>query len=327
MSITDFSSKMRALNLDLAPTTIDTLQLNLTKLCNQACVHCHVDSSPRRKEMMSREVLDRCLELIRLDENIKTVDLTGGAPELHPDFVWLTKSLRTLGRSVIVRHNLTVTWDKHPQTGQSMEFLPEFFREQRVVIVSSLPYYQQYFTDRQRGDGVFEKSIRSLKLLNTLGFGIEGTGLTLDLVYNPVGPFLPASQSALEKDYKLELKTKFDVLFSNLYTITNMPINRFAAQLKRLGSFEEYMEKLHGAFNPEAAKGVMCRNIISLSHDGKVFDCDFNQMLGMSHNTENGPLTIFDTDFNGLKNRNILFGNHCYGCTAGAGSSCSGATS
>jgi len=326
MAVLDFETKLKSENLDLSRKTIDTLQLNITKLCNQACVHCHVDSSPRRRETMSKQILERCIDLISQDSLIETVDLTGGAPELHPDFIWLVKMIRELGRNVIVRHNLTVTWDKHPRTGESMEFIPEFFKEHQVKVVSSLPYYQQYFTDRQRGDGVFEKSIKSLKLLNSLGYGMPASHLTLDLVYNPVGPYLPGSQSSLELDYKRELEAKFGIYFSNLYTITNMPINRFAAQLKKLGSFEEYMEKLHSAFNPEAAKSVMCRNIISLSYDGKIYDCDFNQMLGMSQKSGGENITIFDTDFASLHKKSILFANHCYGCTAGSGSSCGGAT-
>ena len=322
--ITDFSTKIQNSKIDFAPKTIDTLQLNLTKMCNQACTHCHVDSSPRRREAMSRDLLERALTLLEGDPKVSTVDLTGGAPELHADFKWLVAELARLNRRVIVRHNLTVTWDPHPLTGEAMEYLPEFFREYRVEIVSSLPYYQEYFTDRQRGDGVFQKSIKSLQALNRLGYGKQGTDLSLDLVYNPIGPFLPASQKSLEADYKRELKQKFDIEFSKLYAITNMPINRFAYQLKKLGSYEDYMEKLHGAFNIAAAESVMCRNMLSVSYDGRVFDCDFNQMLNMDFKNNDRALTLFDTDFESFSNRTIKVANHCYGCTAGEGSSCGG---
>ncbi len=322
--ITDFSTKIENTKIDFSPKTIDTLQLNLTKMCNQACTHCHVDSSPRRREAMSRGLLERALALLEADTRVSTIDLTGGAPELHPDFKWFSSEVSRLRRRVIVRHNLTVTWDPHPLTGESMEYLPEFFREHRVEIVSSLPYYQEYFTDRQRGDGVFQKSIKSLQVFNQLGYGKLDTGLTLDLVYNPVGPFLPASQKSLENDYKRELKQKFDIEFSKLYAITNMPINRFAYQLKKLGSFEEYMEKLHGAFNLGAAESVMCRNMLSVGYDGRVFDCDFNQMLNMDFKKNEKPLTLFDIDFETFSKRKIQVANHCYGCTAGEGSSCGG---
>jgi radical SAM/Cys-rich protein len=322
--ISDFSAKIKTSGIELSRKTVETLQLNLTKMCNQACTHCHVDSSPRRRESMSRELLERALSLLEKDAKAKTVDLTGGAPELHKDFKWFVGEVTRLNRKVIVRHNLTVTWDRHPLTGESMEYLPEFFREHRVEVVSSLPYYQEYFTDRQRGEGVFQKSIKSLQVLNRLGYGMNGTGLTLDLVYNPVGPFLPASQKNLEADYKRELKQKFEIEFSNLFVITNMPINRFAYQLKKLGSYEDYMEKLHGAFNRIAAESVMCRSMISVGHDGKVFDCDFNQMLGMDFKDEEKALTLFDIDFESFAKQEIQLANHCYGCTAGEGSSCGG---
>jgi radical SAM/Cys-rich protein len=326
MATINFAQLLLQSGINLSPTTIDTLQLNITKTCNQACTHCHVDSSPRRRESMSKELLQRCLHLLRESPGVTTVDITGGAPELHPEFKWFVAEVSTLGRKIIVRHNLTVTWDKHPVTSESMEYLPDFFKEYRIAVVSSLPYYQQYFTDRQRGDGVFEKSIKSLKVLNEKGYGHEGSHLSLDLVYNPVGPYLPGNQSELENDYRKELKNKFDVVFTNLFTITNMPINRFAAQLKKLGSFEEYMEKLHAAFNPLAAESVMCKSMMSVGHDGKVFDCDFNQMLGLGFKNGNEDLTLFQTNFEEFQRRQIIVGNHCFGCTAGSGSSCGGTT-
>jgi radical SAM/Cys-rich protein len=226
----------------------------------------------------------------------------------------------------MVRHNLTVQLDGHPGTGKSKEYLPEFFARNRVEVISSLPYYQQYFTDAQRGSGVFQKSIEALRRLNAQGYGTEGSGLVLDLVYNPVGPYLPAAQAALEADYKRELKTKFGLAFNRLYTITNMPINRFRLHLDKTGQYEAYMDKLLAAFNPAAAAGVMCRSLISVGHDGRIYDCDFNQMLELRARSAAGkPLSIFDFDFHEILARRIQFGDHCLGCTAGAGSSCGGA--
>ena len=313
--------------LDLKPLGIDTLQVNITKLCNQACRHCHVDASPARKEMLSHEGTERCLEILREHPQIKTLDITGGAPELHPDFDWFVTEAVKLGKHVMVRHNLTVAYDGHPQTGLSKEYLHEFFVANRCEVVSSLPYYQEYFTDAQRGSGVFQKSIRGLNKLNSLGYGIEGSGLKLNLVYNPVGPYLPAAQTVLEADYKRELKSKFNIDFNQLYTITNMPINRFKLHLEKSGQYETYMEKLLAAFNPSAASGVMCRSLISVSWEGKLYDCDFNQMLEIEAEGKSGKApSIFDFDFEQLMSRRIRFDDHCLGCSAGAGSSCGGAT-
>ena len=324
----DFEHHVHAAGLTLTPTAISTLQLNVTKLCNQVCVHCHVDASPKRREMMSDAVIDRCLSLLEKDPGIQSLDITGGAPELHPRFKDLVQKTRQFGKHVLVRHNLTVTLDPHPLTKESMEYLPDFFREQKVEVVSSLPYYESYFTDKQRGEGVFEKSIRSLKMLNERGFGLKDTGLQLNLVYNPAGAFLPAPQADLERDYKRELAAKWGVQFNGLFALTNLPVHRFKAQLVVNKTYEEYMEKLVGAFNPVAAEGVMCRSMISVSHDGKLYDCDFNQMLNMD--IKGGPdrkgLTIFDFDRAQLMKRDIRFASHCFGCTAGAGSSCGGNT-
>jgi len=225
---------------------------------------------------------------------------------------------------VMVRHNLTVQLDGHPQTGASKEYLPEFFARHRCEVISSLPYYQEYFTDAQRGNGVFQKSIEAMRRLNAVGYGVEGTGLMFNLVYNPVGPYLPAAQASLEADYKRELKQKFGLTFNNLYTITNMPINRFKLHLEKSDQYESYMDKLLAAFNPSAAAGVMCRSIISVDHDGAIYDCDFNQMLGMHIDNHGKPASIFDFDFEQLLHRRIRFDSHCLGCTAGAGSSCGG---
>ncbi len=323
----DFNRLLDERALDIKPLGVDTLQVNVTKLCNQACRHCHVDASPVRKEMLSRAGIERCLKILHDHPQIKTLDITGGAPELHPDFDWFVIEAVKLGKHVMVRHNLTVAYDGHPQTGASKEYLHDFFAQQRCEVVSSLPYYQEYFTDAQRGSGVFQKSIRGLNKLNSLGYGVEGSGLKLNLVYNPVGPYLPAAQAVLETDYKRELKAKFDIVFNQLYTITNMPINRFKLHLEKSGQYEAYMDKLLAAFNPGATAGVMCRNLISVSWEGKLYDCDFNQMLEIEAESKPGKVpNIFDFDIEQLMGRRIRFDDHCLGCTAGAGSSCGGAT-
>lgn len=311
--------------LDLSPLSIDTLQINVGKLCNQACHHCHVDASPYRTEEMDRRTVDACLDILNTHAAIKNVDITGGAPELNPHFEDLVIHAKALGKHVMIRHNLTVTLDGHPRTKESKQHLPEFFASHHVEVISSLPYYQEYFTDKQRGTGVFAKSIDSLTLLNAQGYGKDGTSLVLNLVYNPVGAFLPAAQEGLEAEFKRHLAQRFGIAFNNLYTITNMPIHRFRAQLERLGTYDEYMTKLVNSFNPAAAAGVMCRSLISVGYDGRLYDCDFNQMLEMG--IENGvPMTVFNFDLPKLLNRRIRFASHCFGCTAGAGSSCGGVT-
>ena len=323
----DFDSLLRARGLALPPLGITTLQVNVTKMCNQVCRHCHVDASPTRTEALSRAGVERCIALLADYPEIRTLDITGGAPELHPDFEWLVAQATALGRHVMVRHNLTVTFDGHPQTGASLAHLPEFFAGHRCEVVCSLPYYQEFFTDAQRGDGVFAKSIAGLQRLNALGYGRAGSGLLLNLVYNPVGPYLPASQSVLQADYQRELTTRLGIEFNQLYTITNMPINRFRLHLEKSGQYPGYMDKLLGAFNADAAAGVMCRTLISVGHDGTLYDCDFNQMLDMPVAGQAGrAATIFDFDFAALMRRQIRFASHCLGCTAGAGSSCGGAT-
>jgi radical SAM/Cys-rich protein len=277
--------------------------------------------------MMSEEGLERCLAILERHPRIARLDITGGAPELHAGFTRFVERAVALGKHVVVRHNLTVQLDPHPITGESLAYLPEFFARQRVEVISSLPYYQQFFTDAQRGKGVFGKSMEAMRRLNALGFGIEGSGLVLNLIYNPVGPYLPAAQAALEADYKRELKAKFGLSFNSLYTITNMPINRFRLHLEKSGQLDAYMGKLLAAFNPAAAEGVMCRSLVSVGHDGRIYDCDFNQMLEMpAADRDGGALSIFDFDFERTLRRRIRFGEHCLGCTAGAGSSCGGAT-
>jgi radical SAM/Cys-rich protein len=313
--------------VDLPPVSIETLQVNITKLCNQVCRHCHVDASPSRTESMSPEGIAKCLEILERHPQIVKLDITGGAPELHPGFDDFVRQAVALGRHVMVRHNLTVQLDGHPVTKESKEYLPAFFAQNRVEVVSSLPYYQQFFTDSQRGQGVFGKSVEAMRRLNAVGYGVEGSGLLLNLVYNPVGPYLPAAQAGLEADYKRELKEKHGLSFNSLYTITNMPINRFKLHLQKSGQYEAYMQKLLAAYNPAAAEGVMCRSLISVGHDGRVYDCDFNQMLEMDAVDRAGSrLSIFGFDFDRFLSRPIQFDAHCLGCTAGAGSSCGGAT-
>jgi radical SAM/Cys-rich protein len=322
----NFYKKLNESNIDLPPLSIDTLQVNVTHKCNQACLHCHVDASPKRTEQMNKETVDKCLEILNDNPQIKTLDITGGAPELNPFFDYFVLEAKKLDKHVIVRHNLTVIIDGDPVTSKSKMYLPIFYAENEVEVISSLPYYQEYFTDKQRGKGVFQKSVDSLRMLNEVGYGNEEGKLILDLVYNPVGAFLPASQESLEKDFKKELWKNFQIRFNNLYTITNMPIHRFKEQLERQGTYEDYMEKLINAFNPAAATGVMCRSLLSISYDGKIYDCDFNQMLDMQTFTDK-PMTVFNFDFQKLVKRDIIFDSHCFGCTAGSGSSCGGAIS
>ncbi len=302
----------------LRPSNIDIFQLNIGKLCNQTCAHCHVDAGPDKKvENMSRETLEICLDILgRYD--IKTVDITGGAPEMNPHFRWFVEECRALGKTVMDRCNLTIV-----QANKKYHDLPEWFAKHQVHIVSSLPYFSKGRTDAQRGDGVFEDSIKTLQQLNAVGYAQEGSGLMLDLVYNPSGAFLPAGQAGLEREFKSQLKRRYQVDFNRLFAITNMPISRFLDYLLESGNYEDYMGQLVTAFNPAAVAGVMCRNTISVSWDGYLHDCDFNQMLGLR--VANGaPQHIRDFDMTLLNERDIVVNQHCYGCTAGAGSSCGG---
>jgi radical SAM/Cys-rich protein len=320
----DFSATLRAHGRDVRPRSIATLQVNVGKLCNQACLHCHVDASPKRTEAMGRDVAEACIDVLRREPRIAVLDITGGAPELNANFAWLVAEARRLGRHVTVRHNLTVQLDGNPVSGESLEHLPRFFAEHQCEVVCSLPYYSAYFTDRQRGRGVFEKSIEALRRLNAVGYGDPATGLTLNLVYNPAGAFLPGAQASLEADFRRELARRFAVVFNSLFVLTNMPIHRFRDDLVRHDGYETYMAKLVGAFNPAAADSVMCRSMISVDYDGTLSDCDFNQMLGMRVGPS-APSSIFDFDYDRLLEREITTAEHCFGCTAGAGSSCGGA--
>ncbi len=303
---------------DLAPLTatgITVFQINVGKLCNQTCKHCHVDAGPDRREVMTRETMEQCLEaLARTD--IPTVDITGGAPELNPNFRWLIEQCRALRRHVMDRSNLTVL------LLPAQEGLAEFMAEHEVEVVASLPYYLAERTDTQRGAGVFDKSIEVLRKLNALGYGRDPR-LQLNLIYNPVGAYLPPAQQAVEADYKRELERRHTIVFNHLYTITNMPISRFLEFLLRTGNYEGYMQRLVNAYNPAAAAGVMCRYTISVGWDGTLYDCDFNQMLDLPV-LDAYPLHIRDFDPATLTRRRIVTGMHCYGCTAGSGSSCGG---
>lgn len=321
-----FDDFVKERKINLSPVSLKTLQINVTKLCNQACVHCHVDASPKRTEQMDIKTVNRCLEILA-EDTVETLDITGGAPELNPHFDYMVERATEMKKRVIVRHNLTVTLDGNPVTGESKEYLPDFFARHGVEVVSSLPHYEEYFTDRQRGRGVFEKSVRSALLLNERGYGKDASGFILNFVYNPPGEYLPADQSDLEKTFREKLRTKHGIEFNNLYCITNMPINRFYQYLLREKKYASYMDKLRAAFSPAAAEGVMCRNMISVDHEGALYDCDFNQMLNMGVTRENREkATIFNSSLKEMGMRDIVFGNHCFGCTAGAGSSCGGET-
>lgn len=314
-----FESKLDPLGLfPLKPTQLDILQINVGKMCNQVCKHCHVDAGPDRKEIMTRETMRLCLDALD-HSDFNTVDLTGGAPEMNPDFRWFVEELSKRGKQVIVRCNLTIIL-ANPKYND----LPEFFKKHRVEVVSSLPSFTQSRTDAQRGDGVFDKSIKALQMLNKVGYGKGESNLNLHLVYNPTGAYLPADQVSLEQDYKRKLKEDFDIEFNDLYAITNVPVSRFLDYLLRTDMYEEYLEELVNAFNPSAAEGVMCRNTISVGWDGYLYDCDFNQMLDLKVATERSHIKDFDAK--ALEERSIIINQHCYACTAGAGSSCGGQT-
>jgi radical SAM/Cys-rich protein len=307
----------------LTAASVDVLQVNLGKRCNQACHHCHVDAGPDRREVMSDALVDACLAVLGRSA-IPTLDITGGAPEMHPRFRDLVTRARRLGRRVIDRCNLTIT------TLPNYSDLPRFLAAQRVDVVASLPSYAATMTDRQRGDGVFAASIDALREFNGVGYGVDGTGLELTLVTNPVGAFLPAAQAALERDWKRELQRRYGIVFTRLFTITNMPISRYLEWLEQSGNLQGYLDRLVQAFNPATVPGVMCRNTLSVGWDGRLFDCDFNQMLDLPV-VAGQPASILDlvddaSALARLAERPVVTGPHCFGCTAGAGSSCGGAT-
>ena len=314
-----FQQKLEESNLfPLQPTQMEVFQINVGKMCNQVCKHCHVDAGPDRKEIMTRETMQQCLDVLAANSSFTTVDLTGGAPELNPDFRWFVEEIKKLNKHIIVRCNLTIIL-----ANKKFHDLPDFFKKHNIEVVSSLPFYSKDRTDRQRGDGVFEDSIKALQMLNAVGYGLEGSELKLNLVYNPAGAFLPPSQESLEKEFKTALKKDFNISFHSLFAITNLPVSRFLDYLLQSNNYEKYMEKLLAAYNPVAAANVMCRNTISVGWDGYIYDCDFNQMLELKVDCSNKHILNFDS--NELRNRSIVINQHCFGCTAGAGSSCGGA--
>lgn len=314
-----FSSCLKKSGIEkLSSRKVEILQVNIGKMCNQTCKHCHVDAGPDRKEIMTKDTMQIIIDKLK-NTDIKTADITGGAPEMNPDFRWFVSELKKLDIHILVRCNLTIIL-ANPKYND----LPDFFKENKIEVISSLPYYQKNNTDRQRGDGVFEASVKALLMLNEIGYGKENSGLILNLVYNPTGAFLPGSQKSLENDFKRELLNKFGIVFNNLFTITNMPISRFLEYLIESENYEYYMNKLIDSYNPSAAENVMCTNTVSVGWDGYLYDCDFNQMLELKVNNDlKEHIKDFDLDY--LDNREIITGQHCFGCTAGAGSSCGGA--
>nr|MBS0036619.1 arsenosugar biosynthesis radical SAM protein ArsS [Saprospiraceae bacterium] len=302
---------------ELKPETSDLFQLNIGKLCNQTCAHCHVDAGPDKKdEMMSREHLDICLDIIK-KHNFTTVDITGGAPEMHKHFRWFVEECVKTGAKVMARCNLTIIC-ANPKYSD----IPEFYAKNKVQVVSSLPSFSEKRTDSQRGDGVFEDSIKALKMLNEVGYAREGSDLILDLVYNPTGAYLPGNQATLEREFKRKLKRKYDIDFNQLYCVTNQPISRFLDYLISTGNYESYMETLVNAFNPATVEGLMCLYTLSVSWDGYIYDCDFNQMLDLKMKSRSKHIENFDLEL--LNQRKIITGQHCYACTAGGGSTCGG---
>lgn len=313
-----FAKKIKETNqFPLRPKKLEILQINLGYMCNQVCAHCHVDAGPDRKEIMTIKTMEQCLEVIR-NTGAHTLDLTGGAPEMNPSFRWFVEEASKAGiKDFIVRSNLTII-----RANKKYYDLPEFFKKHNVHVVSSMPHWTRGKTDKQRGDGVFDKSIEALKMLNKVGYGVEGTSLQLDLVYNPSGAFLPGDQMGLERDFKKALQEDFDITFNNLFAITNLPISRFLDYLIASENYEDYMYALVEAYNPMAVENVMCTNTLSVSWDGYLYDCDFNQMLNLKVASKSQHISEYNEAF--LQNRNIIINQHCYGCTAGAGSSCQG---
>ncbi len=315
-----FAQKLEAARIPLRHTRTEVLQVNVGKICNLTCIHCHVNAGPKRKEIMTRETVDRIVDWLATTD-IPTLDLTGGAPEMIPDFRYLVERAKALSppRHVMDRCNLTILLEP------GYEGLAEFLAEHEVEIVASMPCYSPENVNAQRGDGVFDASIKGLQLLNSLGYGLRAE-LPLHLVYNPNGAFLPGPQEELEADYKRELKDHFGIVFNKLYTITNLPIARFASYLKNNNKLDEYMQLLIENFNPGTIEGLMCRNTINVSWAGEVFDCDFNQMLKLNwRGTNEQALKLWELDPAMVEEREIATGDHCFGCTAGAGSSCGGA--
>ena len=296
---------------------LEILQINLGYMCNQVCEHCHVDAGPDRKEIMTKATMQQCLEVIKNTE-AHTLDLTGGAPEMNPNFRWFVEKASKAGiKDFIVRSNLTII-----RANKKYYDLPQFFKTHNVHVVSSMPHWTRGKTDKQRGEGVFDQSIKALQELNAVGYGMPNSNLKLDLVYNPSGAFLPGDQDAMEKDFKKALMDDFNIQFHQLFAITNLPISRFLDYLIASDNYEDYMYALVEAYNPSAVENVMCTNTISISWDGWLYDCDFNQMLDLKVASKVQHISDYNEGL--LQNRNIIISQHCYGCTAGAGSSCQG---
>ncbi len=314
-----FKTNLEKSNLfPLKPNPLEILQINLGYMCNQVCAHCHVDAGPDRKEIMTKETMQLCLEVLK-KSNVTTLDLTGGAPEMNPNFRWFVEQAHKIGvQDFIVRSNLTII-----MANKKYHDLPEFFKNHNIHVISSMPHWTKGKTDKQRGDGVFNSSIESLKKLNKIGYGLKNSNLKLDLVYNPSGAFLPTNQNSLKLDFKKALYDDFGIEFHNLFTITNLPISRFLDYLIASENYEDYMYALVEAFNPKAVDNVMCKNTLSVGWDGYLYDCDFNQMLNLKLKDPIAHIKDFDETV--LQKRTIQISQHCYGCTAGAGSSCQGA--
>lgn len=313
-----FTQKLNESNLyPLRPKNLEIFQINIGKMCNQTCKHCHVDAGPDRKEIMTQNTMETCLKILQANKLFTAVDLTGGAPEMNPHFRWFVEQIKALGIHVMVRCNLTII-----RANKKYHDLPDFYKSNQVEVISSLPFYSKDRTDKQRGDGVFEDSIAALQMLNNVGYGLPDSGLILNLVYNPSGAFLPADQSILEKEFKQSLQRDFNIVFNQLYTITNMPISRYLDYLLVSGNYENYMNKLIQSYNPVAASNVMCRNTLSIGWDGYIYDCDFNQMLDLKVLGTSQHINDFNAEE--LLHREIVVNQHCFGCTAGSGSSCGG---
>ena len=301
----------------LKPSKLEILQINVGYMCNQVCAHCHVDAGPDRKEIMTEKTLQQCLDVLKIS-GVHTLDLTGGAPEMNPHFRWFVEEASKIGvQDFIVRSNLTIL-----MAHKKYEDLPAFFKTHNIHVVSSMPHWTQGKTDKQRGEGVFNRSIEALKRLNNVGYGLSGSKLKLDLVYNPSGAFLPGDQKSMELDFKKALYNDFGIEFNNLLALTNLPISRFLDYLIASENYEDYMYNLVAAYNPKTLDNIMCKNTLSVSWDGYLYDCDFNQMLGLK--IKNPISHIRDFNTKDLMERHIQISQHCYGCTAGAGSSCQG---
>ena len=313
-----FAKKIKETNqFPLKAKKLEILQINVGYMCNQVCEHCHVDAGPDRKEIMTRETMQQCLDVIK-NTGAHTLDLTGGAPEMNQDFRWFVEEAAKAGiKDFIVRSNLTII-----RANKKYYDLPEFFKKHNIHVVSSMPHWTRGKTDKQRGDGVFDKSTKALQELNAVGYGMPDSNLKLDLVYNPSGAFLPGDQMSMEKDFKKALKEDFGIQFHNLFAITNLPISRFLDYLIASENYEDYMYQLVEAYNPAAVANVMCTNTLSISWYGYLFDCDFNQMLELPVNSKAKHISEYNEEL--LEGRNIVISQHCYGCTAGAGSSCQG---